>query len=123
MSKVYDYDVRITCRHEDCPDEIKESIIDEMLKLTKFHSHIIDGDVTLDSKNSHHRMEVLLRVPGLTITAVDEGFHQAKVIDAALAKAKTRLKKIKSRIVKHRVTNTAPAVEYFEADEDTELSE
>jgi ribosomal subunit interface protein len=103
MVKAYDFDVTITCRHNDCDQKLKDSIIHEMLKLSRYHTHIIDGSVVIDKKNSSIKVEVSVRVPGLTITAANEDFNQAKALDTAVEKVKRQLKKLKSKVVDHRI--------------------
>ena len=76
--------------------------MEQMLKLSRFHSHIIDSDVTIDKKNSSIKVEVSIRVPGLTITAAHEDFNQNKAFDTAFEKARRQLQKLKSKVVDHR---------------------
>ena len=122
MTKAYDFDVTITGRHEELEKEFKDNVIEQMLKLTKFHSHILDGNVIIDRNNSFVKVEVKLRVPGSTITAVDKNYNQIKAIDAAIDKAKTQLKKLKSKIVDHRGPSPSPITESDDT-EDNDLTE
>lgn len=100
--KTYEYDVQITSRHDSCDQYIKDSIVKQMHKLSKFHSHIIDGNVIIDKQNSYIKVEVSVRVPGLTITATDEDYNHTKAVDSAIEKAKTQIKKLRSKVVDHR---------------------
>ena len=58
MEKSYEFDVMITSRHDDLNDQLKNTIMDQMLKLSRFHSHIIDGTVIIEKNNSYYRAEV-----------------------------------------------------------------
>ena len=102
MGKAYDFDVQITSRHEECEYHLKESIVKQMHKLSRFHNHIIDGNVIIDRQNSYFKVEVSVRVPGLTITATDKDYNQSKALDSAIEKTKTQIKKLKSKVVNHR---------------------
>ncbi len=115
--KTYEYDVQITSRHDGCDQYTKDSIVKQMHKLSKFHSHIIDGNVIIDRQNSYIKVEVSLRVPGLTITATDEDYNQAKAVDSAIEKAKTQIKKLRSKVVGHRPATTQPVMEMEEITE------
>ena len=117
MVQVYDYDVQITSRHEECEQHVKDSIVKQMQKLSKFHPHIIDGNVIIDRQNSFVKVEVSLRVPGLTITATDQDYNQIKALDSAIEKAKTQIKKLRSKVADHRVSTPQPVVELQSTEE------
>ena len=118
MTNSHNFDVTITGRHEELEKEVKENVVEQMLKLSKFFSHIIDGNVIIDRNNSFVKVEVLVRVPGSTITAVHEGYNQIKSIDSAIDKAKTQLKKLKSRVVDHRGPSPSPIIESDDTEDD-----
>ncbi len=122
MTKSYDFDVTITGRHEELEKDLKNNVIEQMLKLSKFYSHIIDGNVIIDRNNSFVKVEVSVRVPGSTITAVHEDYNQIKAIDAAIDKAKTQIKKLKSKVVDHRGPSPLPITESDDT-EDNDLTE
>ena len=103
MTKKYDFPVSFTCRHEECDEPFKAMAIEQVLKLSKFHSRIEDGNITFDKKkNPLIRVEISLRVPGIVIAATDEDFNQARAFDKVIEKAKTQLQKIRSRDIEHR---------------------
>lgn len=122
MGNSYDFDVTITGRHEELDKDLKDNVIEQMLKLSKFYSHIIDGNVIIDRNSSVVKAEVSLRVPGSTITAVHEDYNQMKAIDAAIDKAKTQIKKLKSKVVDHRGPSQ-PSIPELDETEDNELTE
>lgn len=117
MVKIYDFDVLFTCRHEECGEEIKETAIMEVQKLSKYHSHIIDGTIIIDRQNSSNIVEVSIRVPGHTFRASHIDYNLSTAIDAAIEKAKTQLKKLKSRVVDHRIPPQQLEVEVVESEE------
>lgn len=110
MEKSYEFDVMITSRHEDLKDELKKTIMNQMMKLSRFHSHIIDGTVIIEKNKFYYKAEVSIRVPGLTINAAQEDYNEQKAIDIAIEKAKTQIKKLKSKVVEHRAPQT-PVIE------------
>lgn len=121
MTKVYDFDVTVTCRHDEIDDNLKLSAVEEILKLSKYHSHIIDADITIDKHNSAlYRADVSLRVPGRTFIATHEDYVASTAIDTAIDKTKNQLKKLKSKIADHRAV---PLTQQSSMIEDPSLSE
>jgi len=123
MTKVYDFDVTVTTRHEDCNEQFKENAIEEVLKLSKYHSHIIDGDITIDKQNSSYRVEISLHIPGHTFIATNQDYNLTKALDATINKTKIQLKKLKSKIIDHRIAPQAPETERVEAEEALDLEQ
>ena len=120
MTSEYSFDVTFTGRHEEIHQEVKSSVIEQIQKLSRFYSHIIDGNVIIDRSNSVVKVEVSLRVPGLTITAKHEDYKQNVAIDGAVERAKTQLKKLKSKIVDHRVSEQPVPEEVTDLEEDND---
>ena len=100
-----DFTVTLTCRHEECDEQFKKTSIDELHKLSKYFTNIIDGNITVDRNNLSFKVDILLRVPGLTIRAEHEDYNNMKALDTAIEKAKTQLKKLKGKVIDHRVTH------------------
>ena len=123
MKSAETFNVAITCRHEDFGDGFKESIKNQLQKLSKFHSNIIDANVTLDKQNSSFKVEILLHVPGSVITANYEDFNQVKAFDSAIEKVKTQIKKHKSKVMDHRYSIPQPLIETEEAEEAEEFED
>ena len=99
MKNNYDFNVSITCRHEECNFDFKESIKKQIQKLSKYYSHIIDSTVIIDKQNSSFKVEISLKVPGLVITAKHEDYDRIKALDTSFEKVKIQLKKLKSKNV------------------------
>ena len=122
MTKVYDFDVTVTSRHNELNDNLKESTVEDILRLSRFHNHIIDGAVTIDKQNSSFRAEISLRVPGHTLIASHEDYSLSKALDTAIERTKNQLMKIKSKVVDHRAAPPQSEVEVT-ASEDSEGAE
>ncbi len=121
MKNNYDFNVSITCRHEECNLDFKESIKKQIQKLSKYYSHIIDSNVILDKQNSSFKVEISLHVPGLVITAKHEDYDRIKALDISFEKVKKQLKKLKSKVVDHRVSQTIVAAEEENTEEVDDL--
>ncbi len=121
MAKTYDFDVNVTSRHEDCSPRYKEEIIAKILKLSKYFSNIIESNVILDKQNSHFRVEITVQVPKAVISAKHKDHDRTKAFDATYDKVKTQIKKLKSKIVDHRVSPDNQPVMIEEIEEDEKL--
>ena len=117
MKNATDFNVSITCRHEDFSDGFKKSINNQLQKLSKFYSNIIDANVIIDKQNTSFRVEISLHVPGLVITATDEDYNHKKAIDSAINKVERQIKKLKSKVVDHRASPPATVVKVEESEE------
>ena len=115
MTKAYDFPVSFTCRHEECDNTFRNAAIEEVQKLSHFHSHIIDGSVIVDRKdNPSIRVEVSVRVPGTVITASHHDFNRTFALDTAVEKARAQIQKLKGKIHDRRTPSvdlTAPEPE------------
>lgn len=117
MKSTENFNVAITCRHEEFGDGFKELIQRQLHKLSKFHSNIIDATVTIDKQNSNFRVEILLHVPGSVITAAYEDYNHIKAFDSAIEKVKTQIKKLKSKVIDHRISVPLIVAETEESEE------
>jgi ribosomal subunit interface protein len=102
MTKAYDFPVSFTCRHEECDDQFRDAAIEQVRKLSRFHSRIVGGSIIVDRKNPSVRVEVSVRVPGTVITAVHDDFNRTIALDAAIEKARAQIKKLKEKILDRR---------------------
>jgi len=123
MKNATDFNVLITCRHEDFTDDFKKSINNQLQKLSKFYSNIIDANVIIDKQNANFRVEISLHVPGSVITATGEDYNCKKAIDSTIRKVERQIKKLKSKVVDHRVSPLTSIVEEEEESEEIEDSE
>jgi len=109
MAKAYDFDVTVTSRHDVVDEQLKTSAIEEVLKLSKYHTHIIDGAITVEKKNSLYKVDISLRVPGHVFVATEEDYDVSKAIYSSIEKTKTQLMKLKSKIIDHRASSVSAA--------------
>lgn len=121
MKNANDFDVSITCRHGDFNDSLKKSINNKLQKLSKFYSNIINANVIIDKQNTGFRVEISLHVPGSVITATDEDYNQKKAIDSAVDKVERQIKKLKSKVIDHRVSPPTAVVEVENSEEVDDL--
>jgi ribosomal subunit interface protein len=120
MTMMQDFDISITFRHEENDTDFREMAREEILRLSKYHSHIVNASLIIDRVNASHTAEIILNVPGHTFNAKYTDFTIGKAFDLALEKAKIQLKKDHDKILDHRAIPIAEVVaeELSAAEED-----
>jgi len=116
MSKTNEFNVSISARHEELNDHVKKSITSQFQKLSRYNSHIVDASILVDKQNATYKVDISVQLPGSVITASHEDYDKSVAVDVALEKTKTQLKKLKEKIVDHRVNQVLQPIEV----EDTE---
>ncbi len=111
MSQTKEFTVTISARHEELHDSVKQSITSQIQKLSRYNKQIIDANILVDKQNSTYKVDVSVQLPGSVITACHEDYDQSIALDAALEKTKTQIKKLKDKIVDHRVNQDLQPVE------------
>ncbi len=111
MSQTKEFAVSISARHEDLNDAVKESITSQMHKLSRYNKQIVDANIIVDKQNSTYKVDVSVQLPGSVITACHEDYDKSVALDAAIEKTKTQIKKLKDKIVDHRVNHDVQPIE------------
>ena len=92
--------IQITARKFKAHDTLKEFIKDEVTSLSRFNDDIIDADVILsyqNNQNSLKKAEIVLNIPGQTLTATDQTEDFKASISSATEKLRRQLETIKSK--------------------------
>ena len=92
--------ISITARKFKAHDTLKNFINGEVNSLEKFYDDILDVDVILsfqNSKDSLKSAEIVIKVPGQTLTATEESEDFKKSVSAAIEKLSRQLKKLKTK--------------------------
>jgi putative sigma-54 modulation protein len=92
--------IQITARKFKAHDTLKEFIKDEVTSLSRFNDDIIDADVILsyqNNQNSVKKAEIVLNIPGQTLTATDQTEDFKASISSATEKLRRQLETIKSK--------------------------
>ena len=92
--------VTITARKFKAHDTLKEFVTAEVESLSKFNDDILDVDIILsylNSNNSVKSAEIILKVPGQTLTATESSDDFKKSVSSSVEKLTRQLEKIKSK--------------------------
>ena len=94
--------ISITARKFKARQTLKDYISSEVSGLEKYNDDIISADVKLsylNSKESVKSAEIILQVPGQTLSATDDSDEFEKSVSSAIEKLTRQLKKLKTRRV------------------------
>lgn len=92
--------ISITARKFKAHDTLKDFVNAEVSSLGKFNDSILDADVILSFQNTHPSIkcaEIVLQVPGQTLTAKEESDDFMKSISASVVKLSRQLDKLKTK--------------------------
>ncbi len=90
----------ITSRKFKARDILKDFITAEVKSLEKYNDRILNVDVILSYQNSHDSIkiaEIIVQVPGQTLTATEQSDEYKKAVSAAVEKLSRQLTKLKSK--------------------------
>jgi putative sigma-54 modulation protein len=97
--------ISITARKFKAHDTLKEFINNEVSSLEKYIDNILNVDVILSYLNSKENIktaEIILQVPGQTLTAEEKSDDFKKSITSSVEKLSRQLKKLKSKKINHK---------------------
>jgi putative sigma-54 modulation protein len=94
--------ISVTFRHVDSNEEIKEYAQEKLARLKKYMDAPMNLQVILTQEKHRHRVEVLLKSDGLSITAEEETGDFFSSIDAVIDNLERQLKKQKQKLKKQK---------------------
>jgi putative sigma-54 modulation protein len=92
--------VSITSRKFKARDILKDFISAEVKSLQKYNDRIMSTDVILSYQNSRDSIkiaEIIVQVPGQTLTATEQADEYKKAVSVAVEKLSRQLTKLKSK--------------------------
>jgi len=93
-------DIQITARKFKAKDSLKGFIDKKVKSLEKFHPSILDADVVLSythQADSIKHVDIVLQVPGKTVSASEESSDFNISVDTAVEKLQRQLQKLKTK--------------------------
>ena len=97
--------IQITARKFKAKDSLKDFIRNEIKSLEKFNDNILDVNVILSYvhlKDSIKNVEIVLQIPGKTITVNVSSDEFEKSISAAIEKTIKQLAKVKTKRISRK---------------------
>ncbi|MDZ7373082.1 MAG: ribosome-associated translation inhibitor RaiA [candidate division KSB1 bacterium] len=92
---------RLTARHFNPSDGLKQYLDKQLKRLKKFYQGIIDCEVILYPEKLLQVAEIQLKVDGALLTAVEKSDDMFKSVDLAVEKIERQLKKHKEKLQMH----------------------
>ncbi len=92
----------LTARHFNMSDKVQTHAIESMNHLERYFERIVGVQMVLKKEKERWGAEVIVSVPGDTLTAVGENDLLFSAIDVAMSKAERQLKKYKSKVLHER---------------------
>ena len=89
---------KISARHFDLTEEMKQKAEDEMDSLTKFFENIISAEMILDSERHHRIAELNVKVYNTTLTGTGDSDKMSSSIEIAVDKVIGQIKKYKGKL-------------------------
>jgi len=92
--------ISITSRKFKARDILKDFISAEVKSLAKYNDRIHNADVILSYQNTRASLkiaEIIVQVPGQTLTATEQSDDYKKAVSAAVEKLARQLTKLKSK--------------------------
>lgn len=90
--------IRITARHFQLTDALKEYAENEISQLEKYFDNIIDGHLILDTERYKQVAELMVKVYGTVLTSKVKSEDMKVSIEKAVEKVATQLKKHVSKL-------------------------
>ncbi len=113
--------VSITARKFKARDTLKDFINAEVESLQKFYDELNDVEVILSFQNNKDSLkiaELIVKVPGQTLTATDEAEEFEIAVRGAVTKIERQLEKLKAKRTAHVPLEAAPEVIDTEEEDD-----
>ncbi len=95
-------DLRLTFRHFEGSDSLKDHAEKSLNRLEKFCSNIQDAHMILDIEKHRNLVEITVNVYGQTLKALNEANDMYVSIDGAVDKLERQLKKYNTKLKSHR---------------------
>ena len=96
--------ISITSRKFKARETLKEFINSEVVSLERFYDNILSADVILSYQNTRDSIksaEIILKIPGMVLKAVDDSDDYKKSVSSAVEKLSRQLKKMKTKKFAH----------------------
>ena len=90
--------VRITARHFELTDDLKQFAESRMQSLARYFDHIIDLHLKLDVEKYRHTADLNATVYGTTLSCSANSNDMYATVDEVVKRMETQIKKYKSRI-------------------------
>jgi putative sigma-54 modulation protein len=100
--KNQDYEIDIVGRHVQVTEAMKQHAREKLLKMERFHDHIMYIHVTMDIEHLNHVVTCIVKFDHFKIKAQGSSTDMYVSIDLAVDRLQKQMRRWKSRIQDHR---------------------
>jgi len=104
---------RITARHFELTQELKDFADKQMDRLEKYFNQIIDAHLVLELEKSRQTAELNVKVYGTVLTSKNNSFDMYESVEKVVDKMESQIKKYKSKLKDRKPKKTASLKEAF----------
>ncbi len=90
--------LKITARHFDISEDLKQYANKEVTKLEKYFNNMLDGNLVLTLEKSRVNAELSVKVHGALLNTTANDFDMYNAVEKSVSKMEGRLKKHKDKI-------------------------
>ncbi len=101
------YDIKVTGRHVQVTDSMKDYALEKISKIERFMNRIIDVNVIMDIQKLDHRVEIILKAGNSKITSQASSQDMYASIDKAVSKLEAQIRRYKSKLQDHHAKGHA----------------
>ena len=95
------YNIKITGRHVEITDSMKDYAMEKLSKIEKLRNRITDITVIMDIQKLQHRVEIIVRVDHVKMARQATSNDMYASIDKAIARLESQLRRYKTKVQDH----------------------
>jgi putative sigma-54 modulation protein len=99
--------IRITARHFDLTEDIKDFAEKQIGKLEKYFNNIIDSHLILDMEKSRMAAELKVKVYGTVLSSKYRSFDMYDSVEKVIDKMEAQIKKYKAKLTDKKAKRTS----------------
>ena len=91
--------IEVTARHFKAPQELKDLVAREVLKLERYFDGMISCHIVLSRENGYDMAEIIAHSKKRQFTVIEEDPKIERAVASAIDKLKTQVKRYKDKLV------------------------
>jgi len=101
-------EIRISARHFELSDNLKDFSEEEINRLQKYYSNIINAELTMSVEKSRQIAELSVKVYGTLLTSKAKAFDMYLAVEQVVTKMERQIKKYKGKLKDKKGARKSP---------------
>ena len=101
-------EIRISARHFELSDNLKDFSEEEINRLQKYYSNIINAELTMSVEKSRQIAELSVKVYGTLLTSKAKAFDMYLAVEQVVTKMERQIKKYKGKLKDKKGAKKSP---------------